>query len=351
MRKYILICIAASLYYSGLVALARVYTRLRGQRLIILNYHQASAGNLERQLLYLRRFYHILPVEKALEELYSSPPLSLSSSKRATLLALTFDDGYYDNYSHAFPLAKRLQVPLTFYLIPGYIGETKRFWWQEGKQLVTCSQVATLSYEGQHFDLRKAKGKKALAHFINARLRFSSSIEEREAFLCQMRLKLAISGEVTDREQAHLTLSWEQIQEMEQSGWISFGAHTMHHPILACLADQKEIQYEVQECRYTLEKQLGHEVSSFAYPVGQLQHFDSRTLHAVQKAGYRWALTTNYGINTPQSYPYQLKRIEVDVCQHWLIVACEAAGLWGFFSRLRWNAFVRQYWTNAPSAR
>ena len=56
-----------------------------------------------------------------------------------------------------------------------------------------------------------------------------------------------------------------------------------------------------------------------------------------------------YGFNTQQSDPYLLRRIEVDVSQHWLVMAAEAAGLWGFFSRLRWIPIIRKYLTEAWS--
>lgn len=101
------------------------------------------------------------------------------------------------------------------------------------------------------------------------------------------------------------------------------------------------------DCRTLLEKQLGHEVRTFAYPVGQMQHINREVIDVVQKAGFIWAFTTHYGINTSECDPYLLRRVEVDVDQHWLVVAAEAAGLWGIFSRLRWLPFIRKYFTNA----
>jgi peptidoglycan/xylan/chitin deacetylase (PgdA/CDA1 family) len=120
----------------------------------------------------------------------------------------------------------------------------------------------------------------------------------------------------------------------------------MHHPILAYLTDPEEIQSEVTECRLVLEHKLGYQIRTFAYPVGQKQHIDDAVVQAVKDAGYTWALTTTYGMNTSSSDPYRLKRIEADVTQHWLVVAAEAAGLWGFFSRLRWLPFIRKNFTN-----
>ena len=187
-----------------------------------------------------------------------------------------------------------------------------------------------------------------LADFIDTRVRYASSVAEREAFLASVYAALAISSECLSQEdEAALPLSWEQVVEMEQSGWVSFGAHTLHHPILAYLADKREVQQEVGACRGVVECRLSHPVRSFAYPVGQRQHIGEVALEAVKRAGYHWAVTTSYGFNTPQSNPHLLRRIEVDVSQHWLIVAAEAAGLWGLFSRLRWLPLIRRYLTNA----
>jgi peptidoglycan/xylan/chitin deacetylase (PgdA/CDA1 family) len=121
----------------------------------------------------------------------------------------------------------------------------------------------------------------------------------------------------------------------------------MHHPVLAYLADKREVQREVEACRGVVERHLGHPVRSFAYPVGQMQHIGEEALEAVKRAGYCWAVTTRYGFNTPRSHPHLLRRIEVDVSQHWLVVAAEAAGLWGLFARMRWLPLVRRYLTNA----
>src|SRR6516225_4683856 len=121
MRKRVLTFIAACFYYSGLVKLARWLICHHGQSLIILNYHRATGGNLYSHLLYLRRHYRILHLEAALEELYMPYKNGKQSSDRRTPVVLTFDDGYRDNYTNGFALARELQVPFTIFLIPGYI--------------------------------------------------------------------------------------------------------------------------------------------------------------------------------------------------------------------------------------
>src|SRR6266700_6017468 len=349
MRRQIGVFVAACFYYSGLVKLARWWTRRSGPRLIILNYHRASGGYLRHHLLYLRRHYRMLHLEEALEELYTPSKDGEDRCDRRTPLVLAFDDGYRDNYTHAFALACELQIPITIFLIPGYIESGDYFWWLAGRRFVNDAQVTEATIEGHTYGLNQPKERKALTQVIDDHLRHAVSVAEREAFLVSFHRQLAVSTSVAPEEEAALPLTWTEVREMEESGYVSFGAHTMHHPILAYLTDLAEVQNEVRDCRVVLEQQLGHPVRAFAYPVGQLQHIGDNVVHAVQQAGYDWALTTIYGFNTPQSDPHLLRRIEVDVSQHWLVIAAEVAGLWGFFSRLRWIPLIRKYFTNAQA--
>ena len=252
MRDRLLLCIATCCYYTGLLSFVRWLDRYTGKRLIIVNYHRASRGNLHSHLLYLRRHFRVLFLESALEELYGERDVSVPPLDRRMLLAITFDDGYEDNYTHAFPLAQKLKIPLTIFLITGYI---ERVGWPD--QLV----------------------------------------------------------------------SWAQVQEMNASKCIAFGAHTVHHPVLAQMTNKAELQREVNDVRATLEQHLGHAPRIFAYPHGGPQHIGEQGLQAVQQAGYSWAVTTMPGFNTPESDPHLLRRVSANVQQHWLLIALMTCSL------------------------
>lgn len=346
MRTFVLRLIAACFYYCGLVQLTLWWQRHTGKRLVILNYHRASGGDLRRHWLYLCRHYRLLHLEAALEELYTPHKGRKKIWDRRTPLVLTFDDGYHDNYTHAFALACELQVPITMFLIPGYIESGDRFWWLESKRIAHHAKGKEAAIEGRIYHPEHVKERRALTLAIDTRLRYAGSVLDREAYLSAFRTSLATPMALNSDDDDTRPLTWTEIREMEGSGWVSFGSHTMHHHILTYLANSHEIQHEVTECRTMLEQQLGHPVRTFAYPVGKKQHLKSDVVQAVQQAGYDWALTTLYGFNTPKSNPYLLRRVEVAVTQHWLVMAVEAAGLWGFFSHLRWVPFVRKHFTN-----
>jgi peptidoglycan/xylan/chitin deacetylase (PgdA/CDA1 family) len=302
-----------------------------------------AGGDLRSHLLYLRRHYRLLHLEKALEELYTPHKDGQQEPDKRLALALTFDDGYHDNYTHGLPLVRELRIPVTIFLIPGYVVGGDFFWWLESKRLVSLARVSEVTIESRTYQLNQPQEQKALAQAIDRRLRYATSVAGREAFLLAVRTLLAISSPVPRVEEGSLPLKWTEIGEMEESGYISFGAHTMHHPILNYLSDPTEVHYEVEKCRILLEQQLGHPVRTFAYPVGRLEHIGKNARKAVQRAGYDWALTSLYGFNTSRCDPYLLRRIEADVTQHWLVVAAEAAGLWGFISRLRHVPPIRHW--------
>lgn len=334
MKENVRVLVAACLYYSGLVKLAHWWMRRSGQHLIILNYHRATGGDLRRQLLYLRRHYRIMHLEDALEEFYISRKEKQQRRDQRIPLVLTFDDGYHDNYAHGFALARELQVPFTIFLIPGYIESGKPFWWREGELLVRNAQVDEVTMEGHAYHLRQLEERRALIQIIETRAGHAQSVAERETFLAETRKALGVATSLGE-EKGALPLTWAQVCAMEESGLVTFGAHTMHHPILGYLVDPAEVEQEVGECRRVLEQQLGHLVRTFAYPVGKLEHIGKEGRQAVKEAGYRWAVTTIEEVNNPQTDPYLLRRLPGNVTLHWLVMAAELVGLLGILSRLR----------------
>jgi hypothetical protein len=172
-----------------------------------------------------------------------------------------------------------------------------------------------------------------LAKAIDRRLRCATSVLERESFLDSIREKLDLRMAVPEQEEPSLPLTWAEVQEMNRSGWVRFGSHTMHHPILGFLKDFAEVEYEVMKSRALLQDQLKKPIRTFAYPVGQPEHIGRSSIKAVEKAGYEWAVTTVEGFNSPQTDPFFLHSHVVDVGQHWLIVAAKTSGLWSIFSQ------------------
>jgi len=101
-------------------------------------------------------------------------------------------------------------------------------------------------------------------------------------------------------------LSWPQIKEMTDHG-IEFGSHTVSHPRLNELDDEK-IEQELTVSKQAIEEHLGKECAHFAYPYGLLTE---STRDLVRKTGFKTACSTRSGFNNVERDPLILHRIEV----------------------------------------
>ena len=62
-------------------------------------------------------------------------------------------------------------------------------------------------------------------------------------------------------------LTWEQVQELDQSPLITFGSHSCSHTRLRQLS-MEQIQHELRASKKVIEEHLGHPINAFAYPYG-----------------------------------------------------------------------------------
>lgn len=89
-----------------------------------------SVETFDRQMRFLDRYrYNVVPLE-ILPDLIKRgkrlPPKSI---------ALTFDDGYKDNYTYAFPILKRYKILATVFVIFNEAGKADRLNWEEIKEM------------------------------------------------------------------------------------------------------------------------------------------------------------------------------------------------------------------------
>jgi peptidoglycan/xylan/chitin deacetylase (PgdA/CDA1 family) len=146
-------------------------------------------------------------------------------------MAVTFDDGYADNFTHAFRILTRYSCPATIFVVTGFIGR--------------------------------------------------------------------------DPE----TLTREQIEIMQKS-IVSFGSHTITHPVLSEI-DEADARREIVQSKSDLESILGSPVEHFAYPKGKKRDFNHCHATMVRDAGYAAAFTTENGCIQRGDDPFALRRIGI----------------------------------------
>ncbi len=96
-----------------------------------------------------------------------------------------------------------------------------------------------------------------------------------------------------------------QVSQIADEGLVEIGAHTVNHAWLKGRS-QKELVYQVDQSKKTLEALIGKPVVSFAYPYGA---FDVPAIQAIAAAGFTSAVSTIPGADQYQTHRYFLYRL------------------------------------------
>jgi peptidoglycan/xylan/chitin deacetylase (PgdA/CDA1 family) len=86
-------------------------------------------------------------------------------------------------------------------------------------------------------------------------------------------------------------LTWSQIKQLDKSGLITIGCHTVDHLQLATLTDVQQT-YEISTAKDQIQEEIGHSIDSFAYPYGS---YNQTTIQILASEGFTTAVTTNPG--------------------------------------------------------
>lgn len=259
----------------------------------------------EKQMRFMLK--HFTPIK---------PSEVLSALKTPGLyFAVTFDDGFEDNYTVAAPILSKLGMEGGFYVVSDFVDTDKLFWWEQLAYLLRHTEHSTLDVNKVHKAWVEKEVLEPLISFeddtkkndaqaaLSAALRHSSPSDIPEIMSSlseQLNVELQLSG----RE--HPLMSWQQINDLKNRGF-DIGGHTATHVNLG-EAQASDYQAEIFDAKSNLEKELGQVAPTFAYPYGSFAHYTEEASQAVKEAGYQCAFTTNHGIVTEESDVFELPR-------------------------------------------
>jgi peptidoglycan/xylan/chitin deacetylase (PgdA/CDA1 family) len=286
-----------------------VRARLAKSQVAILMYHRVepqknpwffpysiTVSDFENQIIYLVKHYSILSLNELVDHVYEHQPLP----KKAVVL--TFDDGYKDNYTYAYPILKKYGVPATVFLTAGHIGSGELFWWDKITYVLhhTLCDVLELDDIGS-YPLKSTGERLRAASTLVKKL---GKLPEPEKNLLIEKIVNMSAVNIPADSGKELILSWDEVREMNHGG-IAIGAHTVTHPVLTKLLPE-QAKREIIESRKIIEEKIGQPVTVFSYPGGK---FSDKTASLLKDNGFRCALTSVPSMTTSKSNPYELGRI------------------------------------------
>jgi peptidoglycan/xylan/chitin deacetylase (PgdA/CDA1 family) len=214
----------------------------------IINYHGIKNSSwFEDTLIILKSRYNMVSIDEIEDFYYNRGNLKNACH-------ITFDDGDISFYNMVYPILKRHNIPATIFVSPNMCLEKKNFWFQE---------IVDYNY---------TEMKKIISEYLQIELKYLKQYSISAILKC---LSIAQIWEIIEIYKKHFgipqkdpqNISVDQLLELEKSGLIKIGAHTINHPILANENDDNS-EKEIIGSFQGLQEILGHEIKYFAYPNG-----------------------------------------------------------------------------------
>jgi len=207
-----------------------------------------SSKAFETQMRLLsKKAYNVLSVDETLNILKTGkrfPPRAV---------CITFDDGYRNNYTYAFPILLRHGLRATFYLVTGYIGAHRLFAWIKTHDAINA---------------------------VNAQ-----------------------------NPSPNQPLDWDEVSEMMSHG-MEFASHSHTHPNFSDI-DLSTVEWEIIESRRQLAINLSSYSNTFACPFGVHGPGVERLKSYLKATDFRGAFLGKYGAAGPKTDCFDLPRISI----------------------------------------
>lgn len=293
---------AGLLRASGMLSLARKWIRRQGA--IVLTFHRvltdaelqqtASLGGMIVRQETFAAFLKYASQHCEFANLSHEPEWKTSGKLK---LAVTFDDGWFDNAESVYPIACQFEVPFVIFIVPERTGTVLPFWPE--RTAAALDRVPAINNSRRAASIGRAiEELKALP------------VMERENRISQM---VGAGGALESSAAVDKTMTWEQIAELHACG-VTFGSHTSTHEILTMLPAARAEQ-EIVSSRETIQQKLGAACHLFSYPNGD---HSEQVRALVAQAGYKFAfLNQEPGVWTRDCDPFLIPR--VNVCEYHLV--------------------------------
>ena len=275
----------------------------------ILTYHRVNDDNdwvftgmpsrvFRAQMEYLRENWNVLSLSDAVRHLKHQ-----DLPERG--IVVTFDDGYADNYTNAFPILCEMEISATFFLVTQAVATGMVIWHDHVFHAFRHTQKDFLNEFGfpkQSYTLQGQEQKTAALLSVLAFIR-TLDPESRDAWIARLHDQLDV---MPLPQTSDLMMNWEQVRVMKARG-NEFGSHTTTHPILSRMS-VNDMEQEIMQSQKVLTHELGLSSFSFAYPNGTPDDFNDKTIDLLQDHGFDCAVTTIPGNNDRTSDLFRLRR-------------------------------------------
>lgn len=254
-----------------------------------LSVNHISVDDFHDQIVYLKNNFKIRRLKDLFEDYKNNVPA------REFEVAITFDDGYSNNFNYAYPILRQHNIPATIFVVtqaletPGYI-----LWYDfiDGvKSRIDFHKIARVDFG---FDFEKTILQKGVFNVETLKSFMKRIGVDEKNKIIQWIKKQEIELDVVGKKDFFELLSPIQIKEITESGLIEIGSHSHNHPNLAEIP-ASEAEQEIVKSKKMIEDVIGFPVISIAFPDGS---YNETVKKLCLQAGYKNLLAVDYKFGT-----------------------------------------------------
>ena len=254
--------------------------------------HGHDVATLRRRLADFRRDgVDFVSLERVVKCVRDGEPLP----RRAVVF--TVDDGYVDFASSGAAAFAEFDCPVTMFVATGFIDRQCWYWWDQVEWALTHTMKRSvdvpLGAETLHYAWTSTGEARTCAQALVMRM---ERVREEEKHAAIARLAASLEVQIPERVPDEFApMTWDQMRALSAGGGVTFGPHTVTHPILAQTSDAQS-EYEITESWRRLREESGvARVPVFCYPNGSDYALTMREVATMKRAGLDAALTTFHG--------------------------------------------------------
>jgi peptidoglycan/xylan/chitin deacetylase (PgdA/CDA1 family) len=223
-----------------------------------MGYYQCHSRGFDLEMSYLCRHFTVISLQclaESIDHLNELPP---------NVAVVTFDDGYKDNYTNAYPILKKHNLGATVFVATGNIDNEDPFWWDKIRFIIWHTKKKQITFnEKRVYQISSESSRLKTARSIEEELKLVPDENKNELLL---KFVQSSDVEIPSSLGKELLLSWDEIQEMSDNG-ITFGAHTVNHPIHTNLP-LDQTKKEIANSKAVLEQRLKRKAEHSVIPNG-----------------------------------------------------------------------------------
>ena len=225
-------------------------------------------------------------------------------------VAVTFDDGFFNNHSNAAPILDDFKVPATFYVCAGMISSKKMFWVDELEDCFNRSLKTEVTIKLDDcpilFPLVDKQSRLLALQEVKSFCKLSD-LGTRNQVLTAVREETAVTP-TCDASPNYRKATWEQLEEMANNNLFTIGGHTLYHDIMTSVPTVS-MEKDVKQTLRLLDIKLDQKTNHFSYPEGQEEHFNSKVIDTLKANGVVCSPTALPGVNPIEIDLFNLRRI------------------------------------------